>query len=55
VEQYGPNTQVTITAVADQGSVFDHWSGNYCNNSTNPVCIVTMGFDQQMVPFFEPA
>jgi hypothetical protein len=53
-ERYPPNTEVTLTATPDQGSVFDHWSGNFCNGSSNPVCIVTMGFDQQMVPFFEP-
>jgi hypothetical protein len=53
-EPYVVNTQVTLTATPASGSVFDHWSGNFCNGSTNPVCKVTMGFDQQMVPFFEP-
>ncbi len=36
---FASGTPVTLTAIADAGSAFDHWTGSGCNKGT---CVVTM-------------
>ncbi len=39
-QTYELGQSVTLTATANNGSVFMHWQGDECNNSTNLSCTV---------------
>lgn len=52
-----PALPVSVTLTAEPGSsfwVFDKWSGDVCNGSTNPTCIVSMTEDRDITAFFKP-
>jgi len=51
-EDYDYNTQVTLTADADTGSIFTGWSGS-CTGISD--CIVTMDAAKSVIAEFEPA
>lgn len=50
---YEPNTEVTLTASADNGSVFAGWSGANCG--TSEICTVTMDQSKTLSAAFNTA
>ena len=39
---YEPGASVTLTATADPGHTFEGWTGDACDGSNDPICVVTM-------------
>ncbi len=50
-ESYDENTQITLTAMSDEGSEFAGWAGGGCAG-TDP-CTVTMGYAQTVTASFK--
>jgi hypothetical protein len=40
--QFTAGEVITLTATPNEGNVFVRWEGDFCHNSTNPVCTFTM-------------
>ncbi len=51
-ESYANGSSITLTAVADSGSVFKNWEGACFG--TDPVCNVNMSMDRVVTARFEP-
>jgi len=50
---YLQGTVVTLTATANEGSIFDEWQGGPCNNQTGQ-CTLTMDMDRTAEANFDP-